>query len=441
MAGVCKSNRQGRPLSHPHVLNSSNWYRPKAVGELIAAKGLWYWLRAAVVFGAALYVSHYVYEVQKFRNVSVSLFQAVTEWLPRQSEPRYTWLVLIEDDEYWGELSGRRPIKRDYLARIVDRLVDANAHVIALDFDMRLPNDTGTIPPEYLPETNALIDSIRRAALQGKKVVLSTPLSHDGQYKRDRDVYQAMGLCQRGTDSSNKPAPGGAEDLVNRNVSCGYIALPYDYLAIPGRLHIRDEAELDSFSLAIARARNAGLVRRLETAGRVGSNDRYGSFIPEKKFRSTDVIMRAGELLGGSPRSRMFEANIVIVGGDWSSQAAGRGRKIDLHESPVGPIAGALLHANYVEAILDDRTFSETPKWILHAIEMLFGLISGVVFAALLSTRAKIVGFGLMISTVFVAQWILMHQWATHFDALFPVAGLAIHSVCERLMEPKGHEA
>lgn len=429
-------------MSDPHVLTSSNWYRPQAVWGLIAAKGKWYWIRAAVVFGAALYASHYFYEVQKFRNISVSLFQAVTDLLPRQSVPRYTWLVLIKDEEYWGELGGRRPIKRDYLARIVDRLVMSNAHVIALDFDMRLPNNTGTIPSDYLAETTTLITSIKRAALKGKKVVLSTPLSYDNGYRRDRDVYQALGLCAHAQSGQHeKAAVGTDDDTIKRNISCGYIALPYDFLAIPGRLNIRDEPDLDSFSLAVARAKNAGLVSRLEAAGRVGGNDRYGSFISEKKFKSSDVIMPAGELLAGSPRARMFEANIVIVGGDWSSQAAGRGRKIDQHESPVGPIPGALLHANYVEAILDDRTFGGTPKWVLHTIEILFGLTSGVVFAALLSARTKAIGFGLMIGTVVVAQWVLLHQWGTHFDALFPVVGLAIHSVCERLMEPKAEEA
>ena len=69
----------------------------------------------------------------------------------RSSQPMST-LVLIGDDEFWlGELSGRRPVKRSYLAIIV-RALDSesvNASVIALDFDLRLPKPNATVAKPF----------------------------------------------------------------------------------------------------------------------------------------------------------------------------------------------------------------------------------------------------------------------------------------------------
>ena len=441
----CSGRNETKMQRAPQALDRTNWHNAAAIWTLIKAKGRGYWTRAAIVLAVSVYASHYVYENLNFRSISVSLFQEVTELLPRQSVPRFTGLVVIQDEEYWAELGGRRPIKRDYLARIVNALVEANAHVIALDFDMRLPDaHTGTIPAEYMAETKQLIDAIKNAAIKRKKIVLSTPLSlKDGEYYRDLDVYQVMGLCARQAPDSaaTKPPAGSDEDKIARNVTCGYIGLPYDFLAIPGRLPIVGEPALDSFALAIARARNPSLIRRLEASQRIGETDRYGSFISDKKFRNNDTMMRANELLGGSPRADIFEANAVLVGGEWSSQAAGRGPLIDLHNSPVGFIPGLFLHANFVEAILDDRTFAPAPGWALHAIEVVFGIISGGVFAVLFHARAKMAGFMILVLTAFFAQWVLLHQLGMYFDALFPVAGLAIHSICERLFERKAEES
>src|SRR5262249_8919840 len=151
---------------------------------------------------------------------------------------------------------GRRPINRKYLANLIDKLVEANPHVIALDFDTRLPNPNSMqIPEAYQEETSALINSIENAAVKGKKIVLATPIWFDehGGYRRDSDIYQAYGLCTNGAVREVTRTPM-REQAIAKNVTCGYIALPYDPLTIPGPLPLVDGSNLDSFALAIARA-------------------------------------------------------------------------------------------------------------------------------------------------------------------------------------------
>jgi hypothetical protein len=63
---------------------------------------------------------------------------------------------------------------------MIDTLVTANANVIALDFDTRLPDPNSMeIPKDYQQETDTLILAIVSAATKGKRVILSTPIWED----------------------------------------------------------------------------------------------------------------------------------------------------------------------------------------------------------------------------------------------------------------------
>src|SRR6266481_706019 len=119
-----------------------------------------YWIIAAIVLIVAKAASPYVYDYLDLTNARSQFFQALLDWGPRPAEPRLIKIVRIEDDDYWeGVLAGRRPIKRDYLANLVNKLVSVNVYVIALDFDVRLPKpDSTEIPEDYRSETQTFID-------------------------------------------------------------------------------------------------------------------------------------------------------------------------------------------------------------------------------------------------------------------------------------------
>ena len=95
--------------------------------EHIRKKSWRYWLMAAVVgYGGHLLFSGLESEVPRFEQWRTQLFQVLGNAAARKPLPRYgVRLVLIGDEEYWqGDLAGRRPIKRKYLAGLV-RALDA----------------------------------------------------------------------------------------------------------------------------------------------------------------------------------------------------------------------------------------------------------------------------------------------------------------------------
>jgi CHASE2 domain-containing sensor protein len=387
--------------------------------QRLRSKGLGYWCIAAAIIAVTSLASEYVYNHLHAETARAGLFQRILDTGPRPVVPRYTTVVLVEDDDYWlGALAGRRPIKRDYLARLVQKLVELNAHVIALDFDVRLQNPQSMeIPPDYQAETAELIKAIKEAAGKGKKIILATPISgRNGNYRRDPDIYQASGLCMT-------PA--------QPNVSCGYIALPFDPLEIPGPLQLSDGSTIDSFSLAIAKAKSPSLA--LLSSATTPADVRYSSFIAHNSFVSSGSEFSARALMSGEIQRDEIDSHIVIVGAHWSRDAAGRGPRVDLHWTPVGMVVGAELHANFSEAFLDSRVFATLPEWLPHTVEILLSFVAAIAFAAIPNALGKVIGLGAAILLLLAMTWIGLHQFGLFFDAFIPIIGLGIHSLGESI--------
>jgi CHASE2 domain-containing sensor protein len=346
------------------------------------------------------------------------------DWGPRPAQPRYVKVVLIGNDEYWsGSLAGRRPIKRDYLATIVTNLVQKNVHVIALDFDVRLPNPRLLeIPGDYQSETQKLIDAIKDAARNGKKIVLATPISgpFNGKYHRDTDIYQAGGLCISGD--------GAPSDPVKSNVLCGYIALPRDDLRIPPPITMDDGTIMDSFAMAIARAHDpetvAGFTPHEEELG-------YLDFFTHDRLTKAKAIISARDVFKGEADQSALDSKIAIVGAGWSRDAINRGGLADLHGTPVGPMLGVEMHANYAEAFLDSRVRVGLPEPVVVAAELTFGVLAAIALALLSRMWTKILGlFGLAL-LAFVISLLTLHIRGIFFDAFLPLMGLGIHAILE----------
>ncbi len=181
--------------------------------------------------------------------------------------PQRTAAVLLEDADYWSEvMQGRTPTRRDYLAKLITQLDEANVGVIALDFDLRSPFSNG--PAEdfsvYKPENDLLFASIRNACSHHRQIVLAASItSTSDDYKLLPSIYDVAGL---------DPAC----------VKTGYIQLPYDMRRIPGVLDLESGAQLNSFALAI--------VQTMDPIGysRVVDN-RYTAF-PFSRFLSEDAF-------------------------------------------------------------------------------------------------------------------------------------------------------
>jgi CHASE2 domain-containing sensor protein len=387
----------------------------------LRSQGARYWIAAILVLIVAKEISPYVYDYLGLTTLRSQFFQGLLDWGPRPAEPRAIKIVRIEDDEYWeGPLAGRRPIKRDYLANLVNKLVSLNVHIIALDFDVRLPKPFSLeIPEDYRPETRVLVEAIKDAARRGKKVILATPVSlvSDNLYRRDTDIYQVYGLCP--SDSFIGPP-----DPATANVDCGFIALPDDPLRIPPPISMATGGQMDPFSLAVARAAEPELVARLiKTKKNLG----YLDFITHDMFQTADRIFSARALRLGLIDPRVLDSKVVIVGGAWSRDAAGRGLSVDTHPTAVGDMVGVELHANFAEAFLDRRVFDPVSHYVLDVSEIVFGIFAAIVFALIPHRPGKALGLLGLLAVMFGISALALRLFGVFFRRLRP-AGRACSS-------------
>jgi len=389
-----------------------------------------YWIIAVIVLSVSLTATPYVYGYLHLAHARSWLFEELAKW-PRPLEPRFVKVVLVGDDEYWrGYPEGRRPIKRDYLAQLVQALDMAGAQVIALDFDVRLPDpEAMAIPARYKAETDALIRALLHAADSGKKVVLSKTIRFDnsGGYALDPDIYQVYGICARLDKKGTWQSPGTADfsisERTSKNISCGYIALPYDELAIPGRLNLADGTYLDSFALAVAKAKNYDIVAK------AGTNTSYANYIPQDRMNDFHAILSAHDLLFAAPDKNKdrLQSEAVIVGASWSVFAYDRGTPVDIHSTPVGATVGAVIHENFAEAFLDSRDFPALPGWLVDGAEIVFALLAAIVLALWGPVIAALPLFIFLIAI----QWLCLHMAGVFFDAFIPLLALTLHSLCD----------
>jgi len=331
---------------------------------------------------------------------------------PNKPVDQNTVVITIDDDEYWkGGLQGRVPIKRDYLARLIETLDAADAKVIAVDFDLRSPDPDGN-PAEsadYLGETKKLLETIKSVAARRPIVLPRTIGKENGEYVTNSDIYDGY-------------------DFQSQNVFKGYIALTVFHLEVPLTLKLRGDVPLDSFSMAVARAYRSKALKALPQADHA-----YASFIGEDGFDHKT----AHDVLAADPNvlRQDLGCRVVIIGGGWSKWAYGVGPRIDLHETPMGWMPGAYLHANYVEAILGAWTYPPFGKLAVKAIEWLVVVGMALGFAVVDSPGWKI--------GVVPVSWLLLGLFSYFsfinlgivFDLFVPALSVTVHWLFEHFWE------
>jgi CHASE2 domain-containing sensor protein len=401
-------------------------------------KRIRYWVSALLILIITLTGSDIIYQYLRLDSLRAQYFQFLLDHGPHPPQPKFIGLVLIDDHEYWmGQPSGRVPLNRQYLANLLGAISAAGGDTIAVDIDMGLPNpDSMTIPDEYKAESCALIREIGSIAKKNKRVVLATPISvnSEGRYRRDSDIYQASGLCLAGAGEGPRQCDVKLTPDEYDRISCGYIALPYNMLEVPERIKTVDGHGLDSFSMALAKAEKPTLMAlakvatptRVDAAPEKYASRRYLNFISDAKYRLYNWVWSPADLRRDG--SALKVQHTIIVGANWHERAVGRGPMVDLHDTPAGAMAGAVLHANYAEALLDYRTVRGVPKWIISAIEAVVGICIAIAFAVVSGVFKKFALLFAAVSILAVLQWTLLHGFAVFFDAVFPAVGLGLHS-------------
>ena len=321
-------------------------------------------------------------------------------------------------------------MKRDYVAALLTALAKTQVAVLALDLDLRSPDPRqAVLATEYQSETDQLMRGIGEAADRHKIVLAKSVWTDaDGDYILDADVYERYGMCSALDPSGRWSNPGTAAfpltKIAAANISCGFVALPNDMRVVPGRVRLKSGSTLDSFAMAVARAIDPAAAKKAEDGS-------LGTYMSATTWTDARAIWLAKDIARVTPSAT---ARAVILGGDWSSFAYTRGTTVDLHETPVGMLSGALIHANFAEAILGERTFRATANWLPQFCELAFGILAALVFSLKHTALSKSAALVCLSAALLTAQWVLLQTVGVFFEAFVPVFGLWLHSVIERLI-------
>lgn len=397
--------------------------KAKLLWAQLRRKGWRYWLTVAVLVTVGTLAGMWLGERYLWIRLRYTIYGSIQNATQVTKAAKNTVLVLIDDDEYWkGALARRVPLKRDYLACLVETLAQGEPATIALDIDLRSPNpEKGPEELEpYRVETELLLKAIKDVA-QSRPVVLATSVTTDE------------------TGSTINPNVFDDYDFAGAKVTHGYVTLPLDLRQVPLSIPLKNRSgKENSFAGAIAKTREESLVLAAEQYEHRGFP--YGSFYRPEEFRriNTSTIFNAGEqelknLLGG---------RIVIVGGAWHAGSYKGPRQdysgsIDLHFTPAGNVPGAFVHANYVEALLSGLVHPQVPEMVTLAIEVFCSLMVAVVFALPGSLRRKF-GRVLLLSIVLVIiSYFFRQNLGLFFDFFIPILLLSFHAPIEQLRETR----
>jgi CHASE2 domain-containing sensor protein len=383
--------------------------------KLTAAARRWtYWAGVVVFIVLGMLFSDWAARQDFWPKARYVTYQFLTTLSWRKALPQNTVVVLVDDDEYWrGEPARRAPIKRTYLAKLLRAIDAAEPAVIAVDFDLSSPTPDGSVVehPDYVEETATLLRTIRELAAR-RKIVLPQNIGFDarGDYVLASDIHSKYDF-------------GAAAGSVGK----GYIALPYDVSRVPLALPLAGGGSVDSFALAIVKAYNADALARLPEGA---SHFPLGGFIEPGRFHT----VAAGDVLRSAPAAlQRLSHRAVIVGAGWHVLAYGTGPLADLHATPVGAVGGALLHANFVEAIVDGRLFSPAGELFLKALEFFLALGGALLFALRMKGAAK---WGIVLGAtvvLFVASYLALQNLGVFFESFLPIVFVWLHALLHRM--------
>jgi CHASE2 domain-containing sensor protein len=354
-------------------------------------------------------LSYYFSEKQIWLTGRYQVYRAYDWASPNPREPKHTVLVLIEDEEYWtGKLARRVPTRRDYLASVVKALDGCEPSVIALDFNLTSPTLDGSLVehPEYAGETALLVDAVLEVS------------------KRRPVVLPAM-IGRTGASFSVLSSVYGDLPFAKGKLQRGYINLPFDIRQIPTPQPIVTGGKIDSFAVSIVRARHENMLRATERSNVLP----FGTFI-EKPFPTISTK----DVLEG--KCGHIPSKIAIIGAGWNQSAFGAGGSVDLHPTPLGMISGVLIHANYVEALIDGNTRKPLPHAAGHIIEFLV-LVVFAVFLAIKTNRSyhKILIVSLGCLVLVLISYVTWQNVGYYFDFVFPIIFLLVHAFLDYFAE------
>jgi CHASE2 domain-containing sensor protein len=358
---------------------------------------------------------------------------------PRNIAPKWVRVVEIDDAAH-GKLG--EPTDRAYLADVISNAVKGDAFTIVLDFKLLAPSGlpAGQDDPSRKAADQKLVDSINNAALAGVPVVIGVWLEEqpDRSFARRPDFFLDRWLLLANANRNCRPEMSASlQSSDSRNPTrlpacawLGNINMPVDMRQVPLSTPLKGgAAPLDSLSLAAVEAFEASLDRQPRARDNPCIADSiaegrfvYGSFIPQSEFQTIPIET----LHQGTPQALAdSRGRILVVGGNWHD-ALGNGDLVDAHDTPVGKMAGIFVHANYIEALLDERFTREVPLWMAVGFDLVAGIALYLLFHNAKGWLAQLVVL-LVPAALLVVSYILFTNLNYYLDFIFPLAACFVH--------------
>jgi CHASE2 domain len=337
-----------------------------------------------------------------------------------------TYFIAIDDDAFWkGELARRLPLKRDYIAKLVEAVGNANPRAIVLDIDFRSPTPDGSAVSftDYEQETGKLLQALKTVAADHPVVLpRSVDLDAKGQLQEQSDIFDHFSF-------------GDAA----RHVFRGYIQLPDDLRTIPLCLPL-PTAHLDSFALAMLHATYPETYTEIAHPKSDGCdptrgvNLQFGRFLSVAKFEDR-VLSAATVLTNDSGAREKISGNVVIVCGTWHQHSYQTGPPLDVHDSPPGEIPGAFVHANYYEALIQGHYFDSLSDILIDVIEVILILGSAVIIFYTKSIGWRLFAAFMPALVMIVFSYIFLQNMGAFFESFIPVVVLLCHMLLDHVLE------
>jgi CHASE2 domain-containing sensor protein len=268
-------------------------------------------------------------------------------------------------------------------------------------------------------------------------------LQPDGSFIRRPNVFLDSSLPladTHGTCRAHAPtnSSGGlASPAPDRIPACAWIGninLPVDMRQIPLATPVKNSsAGVDSLALAAVEAYETSLDRKpkLRDNPRIADSIAedhfvYGSFIPESQFQTIPIDALASAAPDALADCR---GRIVLIGGNWHSDL-GNGDLVDRHNTPVGPMVGMFAHANYIEALLDERYTREVPLWVGLGFDLIAGAALYMLFHRAKGWLAQLVVL-VVPATLLAVSYIIFTNLNYYLDFILPLAACFVHLCVE----------
>lgn len=400
--------------------------RVKHILHPLMRKGWWHWARMLALLFVGIYAGHELKDAERFTDLKFALYQKQMQLLHiGHLYPRRTALVLLNDDDFYGDVFQQRaPINRAGLAQILDRLNQVGVGTVVLDFDLRSPKPQNPhfIFPSYQAENAVLSEAFKRICADGRNLVLASELDEgpDDKYVVLPSIYTAA-LPQL-------PC-----------VTTGYLQLPVDMRTVPGPAQLSGGGYVDSLSLATVKVVDP--IAYGDATRKVDDTFRFGQFLSPGDYsaRNGRQFIFSGQDLNrldlATLRSQLAD-KIVLVSGNWSLRNYGSGNLIDMHPSPGGVMPGAMLHANYIEALLDRTgTFNGITDVMAELLESALVIVLAVVGVLNIHGFWKWGAFAIGMMLSLLLTYVLLQNLGLFLDFFIPLLMIAVHTLFEEFLE------